>query len=148
MCKRSCQDRHPREKRRDRARDDVAKDERELLALAKRLCLFASTVMPKSRVAAIWADHDEASRQPRKIKFQILRDTSCSHLAMRVVPHVKSRKLAGDQDLGTTQRYMHLSPRHSTRQFICWTPPPETCGVIEEAQGTARSRLNGRTGRE
>jgi len=73
-----------------------------------------------------------------KINFQILRDTLCSHLAMRVVPHVKSEELSGDQDLGTTQRYMHLGPRHSTRQFICGTRRPsfwsneECVGVLKK----------------
>jgi site-specific recombinase XerC len=34
----------------------------------------------------------------------------CSHLAMRGAPARAIQELAGHQDLGTTQRYMHLSP--------------------------------------
>ena len=40
----------------------------------------------------------------------ILRHTFCSHLAMRGAPARAIQELAGHQDLGTTQRYMHLSP--------------------------------------
>jgi integrase len=40
----------------------------------------------------------------------ILRHTFCSHLAMRGAPVRAVQELAGHQDLGTTQRYMHLSP--------------------------------------
>ena len=40
----------------------------------------------------------------------ILRHTFCSHLAMRGAPARAIQKLAGHQDLSTTQRYMHLSP--------------------------------------
>ena len=40
----------------------------------------------------------------------ILRHTFCSHLAMKGAPARAIQELAGHQDLGTTQRYMHLSP--------------------------------------
>ena len=40
----------------------------------------------------------------------ILRHTFCSHLAMRGAPARAIQELAGHEDLGTTQRYMHLSP--------------------------------------
>lgn len=40
----------------------------------------------------------------------ILRHTFCSHLAMRGAPARAIQELAGHRDLGTTQRYMHLSP--------------------------------------
>lgn len=40
----------------------------------------------------------------------ILRHTFCSHLAMKGAPTRAIQELAGHQDLGTTQRYMHLSP--------------------------------------
>jgi hypothetical protein len=39
-----------------------------------------------------------------------LRHTFCSHLAMRGAPARAIQELAGHQELGTTQRYMHLSP--------------------------------------
>ncbi len=40
----------------------------------------------------------------------ILRHSFCSHLAMRGAPARAIQELAGHKDLGTTQRYMHLSP--------------------------------------
>ena len=40
----------------------------------------------------------------------ILRHTFCSHLAMRGAPTRAIQEVAGHQDIGTTQRYMHLSP--------------------------------------
>jgi site-specific recombinase XerD len=39
-----------------------------------------------------------------------LRQSFCSHLAMRGAPARAIQELAGHQDLVTTQRYMHLSP--------------------------------------
>jgi integrase len=39
-----------------------------------------------------------------------LRHTFCSHLAMRGAPTRAIQELAGHQNLGTTERYMHLSP--------------------------------------
>ena len=41
---------------------------------------------------------------------RVLRHTFCSHLAMRGAPARAIQELAGHQELGTTQRYMHLSP--------------------------------------
>ena len=46
----------------------------------------------------------------RETGIHILRHTLCSHLAMRGAPARAVQELAGHQDLGTTQRYMHLSP--------------------------------------
>jgi len=46
----------------------------------------------------------------QKMGVHILRHTFCSHLAMRGAPARAIQELAGHQDLGTTQRYMHLSP--------------------------------------
>ena len=40
----------------------------------------------------------------------VLRHTFCSHLAMRGAPARAIQGLAGHADLGTTQRYMHMSP--------------------------------------
>ncbi len=40
----------------------------------------------------------------------ILRHTFCSHLSMRGGPVHAIQELAGHAHLGTTQRYMHLSP--------------------------------------
>ena len=43
----------------------------------------------------------------------LLRHTFCSHLAMLGVPAITIQRLAGHQNLLTTQRYMHLSPAAS-----------------------------------
>jgi integrase len=44
------------------------------------------------------------------VGVHILRHTFCSHLAMKGAPGRAIQELAGHSDLGTTQRYMHLSP--------------------------------------
>jgi integrase len=51
-----------------------------------------------------------ARRANVKPGIHILRHSFCSHLAMREAPARAIQELAGHQDLGTTQRYMHLSP--------------------------------------
>jgi site-specific recombinase XerD len=48
--------------------------------------------------------------KPRDPGPHVLRHTFCSHLSMRGAPARAVQKLAGHRDLGTTQRYMHLSP--------------------------------------
>src|SRR5437016_4155910 len=58
---------------------------------------------------------DWIKRAARRAKVEhdgvhVLRHTFCSHLAMRGAPARAIQELAGHQDLGTTQRYMHLSP--------------------------------------
>ena len=40
----------------------------------------------------------------------VLRHTFCSHLAMRGAPARAIQELAGHREIGTTQRYMHLTP--------------------------------------
>jgi integrase len=51
-----------------------------------------------------------ARRAHVKEGVHVLRHTFCSHLAMRGAPARAIQEMAGHQDLGTTQRYMHLSP--------------------------------------
>ena len=51
-----------------------------------------------------------ARRASVRSGVHILRHTFCSHLAMRGAPARAIQELAGHQDLGTTQRYMHLTP--------------------------------------
>jgi integrase len=51
-----------------------------------------------------------ARRANVKPGIHILRHSFCSHLAMSGAPARAIQELAGHQDLGTTQRYMHLSP--------------------------------------
>jgi site-specific recombinase XerD len=46
----------------------------------------------------------------RKAGVHVLRHTFCSHLSMRGAPVRAIQELAGHQEIGTTQRYMHLSP--------------------------------------
>ncbi len=57
-------------------------------------------------------DHVERAARRAQVTdgVHILRHTFCSHLAMRGAPARAIQELAGHQDLGTTQCYMHLSP--------------------------------------
>jgi integrase len=71
-----------------------------------------------------------ARRANVKPGIHILRHTFCSHLAMRGAPARAIQELAGHQDLGTTQRYMHLSPAALHRH------EPLGRGEIVEAAGT------------
>jgi site-specific recombinase XerD len=57
-----------------------------------------------------WMAQQAARRAKVRPGVHILRHTFCSHLAMRGAPARAIQELAGHQDLGTTQRYMHLSP--------------------------------------
>ncbi len=73
----------------------------------------------------------------------ILRHTFCSHLAMRGAPARAIQELAGHQDLGTTQRYMHLSPAaiQAAIQLLETSSEdrPHGDGEIMEAAGTERT---------
>jgi len=64
----------------------------------------------------------------------VLRHTFCSHLAMRGAPARAIQELAGHQDLTTTQRYMHLSPRavESAIRLLEEPAPAEARGDILE----------------
>ena len=46
----------------------------------------------------------------RKVGVHVLRHTFGSHLLMRGAPVRAIQELAGHQEIGRTQRYMHLSP--------------------------------------
>src|SRR3954468_23302358 len=74
-----------------------------------------------------------------KAGVHILRHTFCSHLAMRGAPARAIQELAGHQDLGTTQRYMHLSPAALDAAIRLLETPgerdPHTRGGIVEAPG-------------
>jgi hypothetical protein len=61
--------------------------------------------------------------------------TFCSHLAMRGAPARAIQELAGHQDPGTTQRYMHLSPA-ALNAAIRLLDGAESRGGIVEAPGT------------
>jgi len=59
------------------------------------------------------ADYVRRSAKRAHLKHEgvhVLRHSFCSHLAMRGAPAKAIQELAGHQELGTTQRYMHLSP--------------------------------------
>ena len=72
-----------------------------------------------------------------------LRHTFCSHLAMRGAPARAIQELAGHQELGTTQRYMHLSPAAVEASIRLLESPriPTSRGDIFEttAEDTAKS---------
>jgi len=67
-----------------------------------------------------------ARRANVKPGVHILRHTFCSHLAMRGAPVRAIQELAGHQDLGTTQRYMHLSPAAIEAAIRLLEPTVET----------------------
>jgi site-specific recombinase XerD len=79
-----------------------------LIAATKRVAAHGPNAHQKLAEGA-----DRAGRTPRESAKQwphILRHTFCSHLAMRGAATRAIQELAGHQDIGTTQRYMHLSP--------------------------------------
>src|SRR5688572_18879171 len=71
----------------------------------------------------------------------ILRHTFCSHLAMRGAPARAIQELAGHRDLGTTQRYMHLSP--AAKEIAIRLLEPPGFGDILETADPAREKMNG-----
>ena len=75
----------------------------------------------------------------------ILRHTFCSHLAMRGAPPRAIQELAGHQDLGTTQRYMHLSPAavRSAIQLLEQPAPTGNFGDILETGRDEIGKVNG-----
>jgi site-specific recombinase XerD len=82
-----------------------------------------------------------ARRANVKPGVHILRHTFCSHLAMRGAPTRAIQELAGHQDLGTTQRYMHLSPAAivSAIQLLETTIPDELVGRGEIMEAAGKS---------
>ena len=72
------------------------------------LCADGESLTPK-----IISDHvRRAAKRAGLVNrgVHVLRHTFCSHLAMKGAPARAIQELAGHQELGTTQRYMHLSP--------------------------------------
>jgi len=71
-------------------------------------------------------------------RVHILRHTFCSHLAMQGAPSRAIQELAGHRDLGTTQRYMHLSPAALEAAIrLLERGEPEAHGASGEAAGTS-----------
>lgn len=72
----------------------------------------------------------------------ILRHTFCSRLAMRGASPSAIQKLAGHQDLVTTQRYMHLSQR-ALSDAVRLLEPSSPCGDIVETGRVSEGKSNG-----
>ncbi|MEQ1759536.1 MAG: site-specific integrase [Vicinamibacterales bacterium] len=69
--------------------------------------------------------------------IHILRHTFCSHLAMKGAPAKAIQDLAGHQELGTTQRYMHASPaalESAIRLLESSVIPPQNGDILETAE--------------
>lgn len=73
------------------------------------LCLDRGEPLTQKIVQAYVQRAARRAHLPRA-GVHMLRHTFCSHLAMRGAPARAIQELAGHMDLGTTQRYMHLSP--------------------------------------
>ena len=93
---------------------------------------------------------DWVKRAARRAKVvqegvHVLRHTFCSHLAMRGAPARAIQELAGHQDLGTTQRYMHLSPAaiESAIRLLDRRGIGETFGDIVETGPTQITNSSG-----
>lgn len=90
--------------------------ERLASALRRQRHLRSSRVLckndgtPLTRQGAWSRVRYAAQRAKLPTGVHILRHTFCSHLAMRGAPGRAVQELAGHSELGTTQRYMHLSP--------------------------------------
>ena len=70
--------------------------------------------------------------------YHILRHTFCSHLAMQGATPKAIQELAGHQDLGTTQRYMHLSPAHKDAAIRLLDRRPTEEELFDEAPAPAQ----------
>jgi site-specific recombinase XerD len=75
----------------------------------------------------------------------MLRHTFCSHLAMRGAVPGAIQRLAGHRDLGTTQRYMHLSPAAVDHAIRLLETPIAGAGFGEkrETEEPAIGNVNG-----
>ena len=68
----------------------------------------------------------------------VLRHMFCSHLAMRGAPTRAIQELASHRELGTTQRYMHLSPaalEGAIRLLESSAVPTRRGDILETAEG-------------
>ena len=76
-----------------------------------------------------------------------LRHTFCSHLAMQGAPACAIQKLAGHQDLTTTQRYMHFSPAaiEGAIRLLDQAIPVPGCGDMLETADPKTLTASGRS---
>ena len=84
-------------------------------------------------------DHVERAARRGSVPFKgvhHLRHTFCSHVAMAGTPARVIQEVAGNQDIRTTQRYMHLSPAaiESAMRWIDQLHPPRRGEILETAQ--------------
>jgi integrase len=93
-----------------------------------------------------WMVRDHIERAARKGNVPMkgvhrLRHTFCSHLAMHGAPARAIQELAGHQELGTTQRYMHLSPAAVEGAIrLLDQPTPRTRGDIVETMEASAAK--------
>lgn len=78
------------------------------LRSARVLCHDDGTALTRQQVQ--YRVNRAARRANAREGVHVLRHTFCSHLSMRGAPARAIQELAGHSELGTTQRYMHLSP--------------------------------------
>lgn len=78
--------------------------------------------------------------------LHILRDTFCSHLAIQGVPVNAIKELAGQQDIKTTMRYLHLSPAAKKSAVAALDRRPGNAKKLGDSLETKRaSELRART---
>jgi len=125
----------------------VAMTQRVAAALRQHRHLRSSRVVCKGAGEPItrqgaWSRVRYAARRAKvPTGVHILRHSFCSHLAMRGAAGKAIQELAGHQELGTTQRYMHLSPeaRESAIRLLEQPKPGSQRGDILETARTANA---------
>ena len=100
---------------------------REALRAAKHLkaptvlCAPDGSILTQKMVRVV------VGRAARKANLQSgvhrLRHTFCSHLAMHGIPARTIQEMAGHQDLTTTMRYMHMSPKSMDAAVLALDSP-------------------------
>jgi integrase len=86
----------------------AALQEHRHLRSSRVLCQDNGAAMTRQQVQSRVKRAARRANVPKGV--HLLRHTFCSHLAMRGAPVRAVQELAGHSELGTTQRYMHLSP--------------------------------------
>lgn len=88
---------------------------------------------------------DAATGRALKVRraLHILRHTFCSHLALRGVPPLSLKELAGHRTLRTTMRYMHLGKgeKHRAIQMLEEGGATHRLGDILETRRSLASRI-------